>query len=194
MTRQSGTSARLLAKSDERSFCQTREENVSAVAGSFDVAAWLAYRLRGSCSRLAAQNQQGGASMKTHYTVALAMAAGFGLGAVAVQGLHAQGKAPVYYVAEIDVTNPDAYAKEYAPKAQALIKAAGGRILAVGGAAGGAKVTGFDGEPPKRAVVQVWDSMDKIQAWRDNPEYKELRKVGEKYAKFRAYTIEGLPQ
>jgi len=44
------------------------------------------------------------------------MAAGFGLGAVAVQGLHAQGKAPVYYVAEIDVTNPDAYAKEYAPK------------------------------------------------------------------------------
>jgi heme-degrading monooxygenase HmoA len=64
----------------------------------------------------------------------------------------------------------------------------------VGGAAGGAKVTGFDGEPPKRAVVQVWDSMDKIQAWRDNPEYKELRKVGEKYAKFRAYTIEGLPQ
>jgi len=132
--------------------------------------------------------------MKTHYTVTLAMVAGFGLGAVAVQGLHAQAKAPVYYVAEIDVTNPDAYAKEYAPKAQALIKAAGGRILAVGGAAGGAKVTGFDGEPPKRAVVQVWDSMDKIQAWRDNPEYKELRKVGEKYAKFRAYTIEGLPQ
>src|SRR6516165_7358369 len=45
-----------------------------------------------------------------------------------------------------------------------------------------------------RAVVQVWDSMGKIQAWRNNPEYKELRKVGEKYAKFRAYTIEGLPQ
>jgi len=63
--------------------------------------------------------------MKTHYTVTLAMVAGFGLGAVAVQGLHAQAKAPVYYVAEIDVTNPDAYAKEYAPKAQALIKAAG---------------------------------------------------------------------
>jgi hypothetical protein len=32
--------------------------------------------------------------MKTHYTVALAMVAGFGLGAVAVQGLHAQGKGP----------------------------------------------------------------------------------------------------
>jgi uncharacterized protein (DUF1330 family) len=133
--------------------------------------------------------------MKTRYTVALSMVAGAALGGAAIQGLHAQAKPPVYYVAEIEVTNPDAYAKEYAPKAQALIKAAGGKILAVGGAAaaGGAKVTGFDGEPPKRAVVQVWDSMDKIQAWRNNPEYKALRKdVGDKYAKFRSYTIEGV--
>jgi len=135
--------------------------------------------------------------MKTRYTVALSMVAGAALGGAAIQGLHAQAKPPVYYVAEIDVTNPDAYAKEYAPKAQALIKAAGGKILAVGGAAaaGGAKVTGFDGEPPKRAVIQVWDSMDKIQAWRNNPEYKALREdVGDKYAKFRSYTIEGVSQ
>jgi len=83
--------------------------------------------------------------MKTQYTVALSMIAGAALGGAAIQGLHAQAKPPVYYVAEIEVTNPDAYAKEYAPRAQALIKAAGGKILAVGGAAaaGGAKVTGL---------------------------------------------------
>jgi uncharacterized protein (DUF1330 family) len=133
--------------------------------------------------------------MKTHYTVALSMLAGTVLGAAAIQGLHAQAKPPVYYVAQIDVTDPDAYAKEYAPKAQAIIKAAGGRFLAIGGAgAAGAKVTGFDGEPPKRAVVQVWDSMEKIQAWRANPEYIELRKIGEKYAKFRSFAVDGLPQ
>jgi uncharacterized protein (DUF1330 family) len=132
--------------------------------------------------------------MKTHHTVALAMVAGFGLGAVAVQGLHAQAKAPVYYVAQIDVTDPDAYAKEYAPKAQALIKAAGGRLVAIGGAASAAKVIAFDGEAPKRAVVQVWDSMEKIQAWRANPEYIELRKIGDKYAKFRSFAVEGVPQ
>jgi uncharacterized protein (DUF1330 family) len=132
--------------------------------------------------------------MKTHYTVVLAMAAGFGLGAVAVQGLHAQAKPPVYYIAEIDVTNPDAYAKEYAPKAQALIKSLGGRFLAVGGAATTiGKVTAFDGEAPKRVVVQAWDSMEKIQAWRANPEYLELRKTGEKYAKFRSFAVDGLP-
>jgi len=56
------------------------------------------------------------------------------------------------------------------------------------------KLTAFDGEPPKRAVVQVWDSMEKVQAWRNNPEYKEARKIGEKYAKFRSYAIEGMPQ
>jgi hypothetical protein len=56
-------------------------------------------------------------SMKTQYAVALAVATGFGLGAVAVQGLHAQAKPPVFYITEIDVSNPEAYAKEYAPKA-----------------------------------------------------------------------------
>ena len=134
--------------------------------------------------------------MKTRYTVALSMLAGAALGATAIQGLHAQAKPPVYYVSEIDVSNPDAYAKEYAPKAQAIIKAAGGRTLAIGGAAGAGagKVTAIEGEPPKRAVVQVWDSMEKIQAWRANPEWIELRKIGDKYAKFRVYVVEGVPQ
>jgi uncharacterized protein (DUF1330 family) len=131
--------------------------------------------------------------MKSRYTVALSMIAGAALGGAAIQGLHAQAKPPVYYVAEIDVTNPDAYAKEYAPKAQALIKSLGGRFLAVGGAATTiGKVTAFDGEAPKRVVVQVWDSMEKIQAWRANAEYIELRKIGEKYAKFRAFAVDGV--
>ena len=128
--------------------------------------------------------------MRTQYTVALAMLTGIGIGAVAVQGLHAQAKPPVYYISEIDVTNQDAYLKEYAPKVQATIKAAGGRIIAAGG-----KVTPFEGEPPKsRVAIQVWDSLEKAQAWRNSADYKELRKIGDKYAKFRAYAVEGLPQ
>ena len=128
--------------------------------------------------------------MRTRYAVAVAVVIGFGLGAVAVQVLHAQAKPPVYYIAEIDVTNLDAYTKEYAPKAQALIKASGGRLLAAG-----QNVTSIEGAPPKpRGAVQVWDSMEKIQAWRNSAEFKEIRKIGEKYAKFRSFTIEGLPQ
>ena len=133
--------------------------------------------------------------MRSNYKIAVAVTAGVAIGALAVQGLHAQAKPPVYYVAEIDVTNPDAYAKEYAPKAQALIRAAGGRFLAIGGsAATTGTVTAFDGDAPKRVVVQVWDSMEKIQAWRANPEYVELRKVGEKYAKFRSFAVDGVKE
>ncbi len=133
--------------------------------------------------------------MSSNYKIAVAVTAGVAIGALAVQGLHAQAKPPVYYVAEIDVTNPDAYAKEYAPKAQATIKAAGGRFLAIGGsAATTGTVTAFDGDAPKRVVVQVWDSMEKIRAWRANPEFVELRKVGEKYAKFRSFAVDGLKE
>jgi uncharacterized protein (DUF1330 family) len=124
------------------------------------------------------------------------MIAGAALGGAAIEALHAQAKPPVYFVAEIDVTTPDTYGKEYAPKMQALIKSHGGRQLAIGGTAGaGAKaITAFDGPAPKRAVVQVWDSMEKLQAWRNDPQFKELRQIGEKYAKFRGFAIEGMAQ
>jgi uncharacterized protein (DUF1330 family) len=113
---------------------------------------------------------------------------------VRLQGLHAQAKPPVYFVAEIDVNNPDAYGKEYDPKMQALIKSHGGRQVAIGGTAGvGAKtLTAFDDAAPKRAVVQVWDSIEKLQAWRNDPQFKELRQIGEKHATFRGYAIEGI--
>ena len=128
--------------------------------------------------------------MKTQYTVAFAIVTGFGLGAVAVESLHAQAKPPVYYIVEIDVTNPAAYAKEYVPRASAGTKASGGRALAQGG-----KVTVLEGQPPKgRVVVQVWDSIEKLQTWRNSKEYKENRKIGDKYAKFRSYAVEGVAQ
>jgi uncharacterized protein (DUF1330 family) len=44
---------------------------------------------------------------------------------------HAQGKPPVYQVVEIDMSDQEAYLKDYVPKAQAAIKAAGGKFLAV---------------------------------------------------------------
>jgi uncharacterized protein (DUF1330 family) len=134
--------------------------------------------------------------MKTYYTVTLAMLAGAAIGAATVNGLHAQAKPPVYLVSEIDVSNPDAYGKEYAPKAQALIKASGGRFLAIGGVAGAGagKVTAFDGEAPKRTTLQVWDSLEQYQAYRNLPAFKEARQIGEKYAKFRTFAIEGGPQ
>ena len=127
--------------------------------------------------------------MKSHFTVSLAILAGVGIGAVAVQSLHAQSKPPVYFVGETEISNPDAYAKEYLPLVMADIKANGGRYVAAG------KATPLEGEPPKtRIAVIAFDSLEKIQAWRNSKEFKETRKIGDKYAKFRAYAIDGIPQ
>jgi uncharacterized protein (DUF1330 family) len=131
--------------------------------------------------------------MKQYFGVGLGMLAGTVIGAAAVTGLHAQAKPTVYLVTEIDVTNPDAYGKEFAPKAQATIKAAGGRLVAIGGAGGaGAKaVTAIAGTAPKRIVIQGWDSVDQIKAWYNGADYQAALKIGEKYATFRRYAVEG---
>jgi uncharacterized protein (DUF1330 family) len=106
---------------------------------------------------------------------------GVGLGAIAVQGLYAQAKPPVYQVVEIDVLNQDSYLKDYAPKVQAAIKAAGG--------------TTIEGEPPKsRIVTQQWDSLAQAQAYRNSAAFKDLLPLREKLAKFRSFVVEGAPQ
>jgi uncharacterized protein (DUF1330 family) len=132
--------------------------------------------------------------MNTKFKLTLAILAGVAIGAAAVNGLHAQAKAPLLLVSEIDVSNPDAYGREYATKQQALIKKSGGRFLAIGGAggAGAGKVTALDGEAPKRSTIQLWDSMEQYQAYRNTTEFKELRAIGEKYAKFRTFAVDGV--
>jgi uncharacterized protein (DUF1330 family) len=121
--------------------------------------------------------------VKTRYAVTLAMVAGIGIGAAAVQGLHAQSK-QVYLVTEIDVSNAEAYVKEYAPLAQASIKKAGGKLLAAS-----LNVTAVEGTAPKRVAIQVWDSMEQVDAWHNGADYKEARKIGDKYATFRSFAV-----
>ena len=131
--------------------------------------------------------------MRPRIAVALAMLAGVGAGASVVQVLHAQAKPPVYFIGEIDVTNPEGYAKEYLPKAREIIKAHGGQLVAAGGAAGsGNQVIAVDGEPPKRVVIYRYPSVDAVHAWRNDPAYEEVRKIGEKYAKYRTFAVEGV--
>jgi uncharacterized protein (DUF1330 family) len=127
--------------------------------------------------------------MSRSVTVGLAMLAGALLGAAAVQGLQAQAKPPIYQITEIDISNVDAYVKEYAPKAQALIKAGGGVNLAAS-----QNVTKVEGDAPKmRVAVTRWASMEQFDAYRNKADFKELRaSIGDKYAKFRTFTVEGV--
>jgi uncharacterized protein (DUF1330 family) len=124
--------------------------------------------------------------MNRHISLGLAMVAGAALGAAAVQGLHAQAKPPIYLVTEIDTPSMDTYLKEYAPLAQKTIRDNGGKIVAAGPA------KSLEGEPPKtRVTVQIWDSPEKMMAWRSSADYKKAREVGNKIAKFRSFYVEG---
>ena len=69
--------------------------------------------------------------MKTRHAVAFAIA-GAALGALAVEGLHAQAKPPVYVVNEIDVTDKAGF-QTYAEAQSKLIQKHGGRYVIRGG-------------------------------------------------------------
>ena len=128
--------------------------------------------------------------MKTNYKIAIALVAGAAIGAAAIQGLHAQAKPPVYVVSEITVSNVDAYTKEYVPVVRPAIKKTGGKLLAAS-----QNVISLEGAPQKsRVTINVYDSLEKAQASRNDADYKAARIIGDKYATFRAYVVEGLPQ
>ena len=125
--------------------------------------------------------------MKTRCTVALTLSAGVAVGALAVQALHAQSKPPVYYVAQIEVTDQAGYQREFVPQSQKQVQAKGGRFLVQGG-----KVTPLVGNPPApRIVIQQWDSMETLTSWYNSDEQKKLRDIQAKFAKVQSFVVEG---
>src|SRR5262245_34964608 len=126
--------------------------------------------------------------MSSHLTLAPSTFAAIVIGITSHGVLRAQTKAPVYVVAEVDVSDNAGFVKEYLPKAQASIKTNGGRFLVAG-----QNIKALEGTPPRRVIVTAWDSIEQVEGWFNSPAFKELRSIGDKYAKFRLYTVEGLP-
>jgi uncharacterized protein (DUF1330 family) len=117
------------------------------------------------------------------------MLAGAAVGAFAIQALHAQAKPRAFVVAEVDVTNQDGFTKEYVPLAVKALTDSGNKPLARGG-----KTATIEGAPPKRVVINSFDSLDQAVAAYNSAAYKEARKIGNKYATFRIYAVEALAQ
>jgi uncharacterized protein (DUF1330 family) len=129
-------------------------------------------------------------SHETLQVSALGTVAGFATGAGLVEGLHAQASPPAYVVSEIDVTNSDAYAKEYVPPANKALADSGQKRLAPGG-----KTISLAGAPPaSRIVVSMFDSLEKARAAYGSPSYLEARNIGDQYAKLQIFAVEGIAQ
>ena len=126
--------------------------------------------------------------MKRFLMPALTLLAGVVIGAVVVQGLHAQARMPGFYIAEINVKNQDAYMKEFVPAAVKALQDAGGKFVVRGG-----NIVVTQGTPPAaRIVVLQFASIDKAQGWWNSQGQKEAQVIGDKYATFRSYIVEGL--
>ena len=130
--------------------------------------------------------------MSVRYKIGLVMLACVALGALDSKTIHGQERPPAYLIGQIDVSNPDGFAKEYLPKAREIIKAHGGRLIAAAGAAAtGSQVVAVDGEAPKRVVIYMYPSMEALKAWRNDPAYVQVRHIGEKYAEYHTFAVEG---
>ena len=125
--------------------------------------------------------------MNTKFKITLAVVAGAALGAVAVQGLHAQAKPKAYYVVEIEVLDATANTA-YTPVVQAAQKAAGGRLFGTAGR----RIVAFEGAPPKSVAISEWDSLEQVQAYRNSAAFKNLAPQRDKAIKIiRSYAVEG---
>jgi uncharacterized protein (DUF1330 family) len=92
---------------------------------------------------------------------------------------------PAYVFAEIDVHDPAGFA-QYSQRQGKLVAKYGGKFMVRGG-----KMVEINGALPKRFTVYVFDSVDKVNAWKDDPEQKELIPLRDKSSSFRSFAVEG---
>ena len=95
------------------------------------------------------------------------------------------------YVAIRFLEQSDGYwLQTYVDRNGALVQSFGGRFLARGG-----KTEAIAGPPPRqRTAIYMFESMEKMQAWRDSPQYKELIAIRDQSSNFRSFAVEGTIQ
>jgi uncharacterized protein (DUF1330 family) len=131
--------------------------------------------------------------MKTQYTVALAMLAGVGIGATAIQGLYAQTNPPSLVVIDIsEITDTEGFkavGQRSNAAATAVFKDLSGRYVV---RTNKDKITALNGAPPNRFVIVAFDNAEKAQAWYNSPTQKEVNAIVAKTTKSRAFLVEGM--
>lgn len=92
-----------------------------------------------------------------------------------------------YLIALIEVADPAAYDRYRQLVAPTLVPY-GGRFLVRGG-----RIEAAEGDPPQRAVVLEFDSMETARRWYDSPEYAGPKAIRRGASTSRAFFVEGVP-
>jgi uncharacterized protein (DUF1330 family) len=127
--------------------------------------------------------------MHQRISLGLAMLASAAFGAVAVNGLNAQNKAPgAYAVIDIaEITDPAVF-KTLLPKTAASNAAFNAQT-----ATQTENIVALDGTPPKRFVIVGFDSIDRAKAWYASAAQQEINAIRMKSTKSRAFIADGSP-
>ena len=92
-----------------------------------------------------------------------------------------------YVIVEVDITDPDQYAR-YRATVPASLEANGGRFLARGG-----ETVTLEGDwQPERIVVMEFEDLEAAQRWYDSPEYLEAREIRAGAATMRMIAVAGV--
>lgn len=114
--------------------------------------------------------------------VAALMLAGPGLTFLRAASIAPKG----YVIAEITVTDPDAY-KSYVAAVGPLVAHFGGKYVVRGG-----QIIAVEGDPPiGRFVVIEFESLAAARSFEDLPEYQAIAPLRRKAARSRVFLVEG---
>jgi uncharacterized protein (DUF1330 family) len=92
-----------------------------------------------------------------------------------------------YVIAEITVTDPEAY-KQYAAAVAPVVAKLGGRYIVRGG-----QTVAEEGEPPSgRIVVIEFDDLAAARSFEGSPDYQAVAPLRRKAAHSRVFLVEGI--
>lgn len=92
-----------------------------------------------------------------------------------------------YLVADVEVTDPAGF-EEYRKGLPATLAAYGGRFLTKPGS-----IEVVEGQwAPKRLAIVEFESVARVKAWLESPEYRALQQVRHRTAQTNAVIIDGL--
>jgi uncharacterized protein (DUF1330 family) len=129
--------------------------------------------------------------MTSYLKITAAIACGLLIGGAGVQLLHAQSKPPAFVVAEVDVKDRAGFEENFLKATRKDIAEHGGKYLAGGY---NKTVSLVGSEPANRVVILQFPNMDAVKKWQDEGAMDMENTIGNKYAKFRIFAVEGVDQ
>lgn len=92
---------------------------------------------------------------------------------------------PALAIVEVDVRDPEPFAKEFFPLAAKVFADAGATFVVKPTAP-----VAVDDVAPKRVAIIRFDSVEKAVATFASAAYRDARKIGDRYASFRIFVVE----